>query len=302
MSVFSLLAIPTQLGLAALAGAIAPRAVAWIPVGLVLLLPWLIPPSQLTHRAFAGLTSVALLMRATDLLRERPPRTLAVRIVHALSIVDLRLLVRVPPRIDLALAFGGTWRMLLGIAGLWLANTFPPAAQVGGLAGRWAVGAAAFYAAFEGFDQTIRAVYLVCGAQAEPTQRSPIMSRTLAEFWGRRWNAIVHRWLASVAFAPVARRNPALGTFFAFVLSAAIHAMITGPALGGRATMWMAGFFILHGALVLVERKLRVSRWHRPWARVWTLGWLILTAPLFLEPFLGLFGGATLLDAPPAGA
>lgn len=302
MWLFAPLALPAQFAFAAIAAVVAPNKFAWLPVAFFCAVPWLVPAELVPLRAFCGLVSVALLMRATDLLRENPPRSLFVRLGHSLSVADLRIADRVKPLFDVRLLAAGLWRAAAGSLGLWSASATAPQWDASTIAIRFALGTIGFYLAFEGIDRTVQALYLLGGVRVEATQNSPIRSKTLTEFWGQRWNRIVHRWLAATAFAPFSRRQPRLGMLLAFLLSAAIHLMIVMPALGGWGAVAMGGFFVVHGLLVIAERFLRVGRWRPGWARTWTFSWMILTTPLFLEPFLGLSGQPWMLDAVRSGA
>jgi hypothetical protein len=53
----------------------------------------------------------------------------------------------------------------------------------------------------------------------------------------------------------------------------------------------MTAFFLIHGLLVLLERLLRQRSWPRWAQRSWTLGWLAISSPLFVEPLLAVFVG-----------
>jgi predicted deacetylase len=118
-------------------------------------------------------------------------------------------------------------------------------------------------------------------------------SRSVAEFWARRWNAVVRTWLDRTAFRPLARNGwPRMGIFAAFALSAAIHAYLPLPALPLRYAGMMAAFFLLHGIVVLAERPLGVTGWPRWAGHAWTVAIFMATAPLFLEPVLVAFGMA----------
>ncbi len=282
------LAVPAQLLFAAIAAAFAPRRVAAVPILAFLAVPWLVGPGQTTLAATTALLSVVLFMRAAELWRERPARPALDRLVHALSIPDLRLARRVSPRIDVRLAATGTLALFTGVGITAAAVSVVRPAYPATPALTWVVGVVGFYLFFEGVDRSARTLYLLTGLEVEPTQRAPIRSRTISEFWGQRWNTIVRRWLAAMAFSPLARRWPRLGTFLAFVLSAAIHGWIMLPSLGWGAAARMGGFFLVHGALVLTERALRVARWPGPWPRIWTIGWFAATAPLFMDPLLRL--------------
>lgn len=114
------------------------------------------------------------------------------------------------------------------------------------------------------------------GAELEPTFNEPLLSTSLQDFWGRRWNIMVTRILRPSVYEPVHKLSekllgrewaslPAvLGTF---VVSALMHELIffymgrTGPT-------WKAtGFFLLHGVCVVAEviaKKAIGNRWRLP--------------------------------------
>ncbi|MFZ5479120.1 MAG: MBOAT family protein, partial [Myxococcota bacterium] len=158
-------------------------------------------------------------------------------------------------------------------------------------AGRWGLGVAGFYVLFEAVDRFVQAGYRAIGLEIGPAQRTPLAARTVAEFWGRRWNAIVHRWLASVAFFPLARRgHVALAGLAAFALSAAIHTYLVIPGVGLAAGLRMGAFFVVQGLLVVIERALGIARAPAWVGHAWTVACFVATVPLFIEPFLRLAG------------
>ena len=53
-----------------------------------------------------------------------------------------------------------------------------------------------------------------------------------------------------------------------------------------RAALSGGAFFLLQAPIVMLEAKLRSSRWPAPLAHAWTLGWLLVTSPLFVAPVL----------------
>ncbi len=128
------------------------------------------------------------------------------------------------------------------------------------------------------------------GVEARPLMDRPLMSVSLGEFWGRRWNTafrdLTHRFL----FRPLKSRLGARGAVFAgFAFSGVIHdVVISLPAGGGYGGPTV--FFLLQGVGLLIERS-RVGRslglgtgW-RGWLFTW--GMLLLPAPiLFHEPFV----------------
>jgi hypothetical protein len=193
------------------------------------------------------------------------------------------------------------WRMLgtgvalaaLSVAGLFLAARAAPPTTPYAPAGwpRWLVVAAFGYFFLEGYGRIWTASPRLLGWAHPPLQRAPILSRSLAEFWGVRWNFVVCRMLKRNAFDPLARRRaPRLGVLAAFAMSAALHGFMTLAAVGARAAAWMASFFLMHGVASLVEAGLGVRRWPPPLARAFVIAVFVLSLPPFAEAFLRGFG------------
>ncbi len=74
----------------------------------------------------------------------------------------------------------------------------------------------------------------------------------------------------------------------AFLASGLLHELaISVPVLAGFGLPLL--YFLLHGTLVLVERRLEasgraVNRWGC-WAHVWVLGWLAVPLPILFHPW-----------------
>jgi hypothetical protein len=113
----------------------------------------------------------------------------------------------------------------------------------------------------------------------------PLASRSLREFWSRRWNT-AYVEMNRVVFAPLARRwfgrhaNTAL-----FAISGLLHeAAISVPVMGGFGGP--TAYFLLHAAAVHLEPRIGLARWPRPLARLWTWCWVLAPLPLlFHGPF-----------------
>lgn len=139
------------------------------------------------------------------------------------------------------------------------------------------------------------------GFDCRPLMRSPLASRSLTEFWGRRWNLAFSEMTAVGVYRPVEKwGGKRLGSVLSFLFSGWLHELaISLPVMAGFGLPSL--YFALHAGLVQIERIF--ERGKRPierlgWlARAWTLGWLalpllLLFHPAFLEgvvwPMVGL--------------
>jgi alginate O-acetyltransferase complex protein AlgI len=140
------------------------------------------------------------------------------------------------------------------------------------------------------------------GVAARPLMNWPLASRSLSEFWGRRWNLAfrdaTHRFL----FRPLVPRLGAPGAILAgFLVSGLVHdVVISIPAGGGYGGPTL--FFGLQGAAMLFERTrigLQIGLGHG-W-KGWLFTMLMLVVPLgalfhppfvttVIVPFLGFLG------------
>lgn len=278
-------ALPLAAAALLAAGSPARRALGLAVSAAGLVAPWLVPERFPLGRALVALGAAWGLARVVDLARGRVPEAGAVRrLAHAFLLVDTRTLVRAPRAVEPRLLGKAALAVAIAAAALGLVDASGPGF---GPALRWAAAAAFAVATADALDALVRAAFRVTGFTVAPLQRAPLRSTSLREFWGQRWNPVVQGWLSEHVFTPVERRHGATaGTLAAFGASAALHAYLLLAAAGpGPAAAW-AVFFVLHGALVLGERRLGVSRWRPGLARAWTLSTLAATAPLFVEPML----------------
>jgi hypothetical protein len=93
------------------------------------------------------------------------------------------------------------------------------------------------------------------GVNAEPIMQSPILSRSLSEFWGKRWNLGFRQLSFDFVFQPLHRRLGVAGsTLLVFLFSGLIHEpVISLPARGGYGLP--TGYFLLQGLGVVLERS-----------------------------------------------
>jgi hypothetical protein len=274
----------------------AERALALLFMGAGLFAPVVAPPIPLL-RALLSLYLAWSFINVIELVRDPAPRSTSFRVLQVLVLHDLRLdgsrERRRAPELRLgllassALAGGAAWS---GLSVVSWAGRFG-ATPLGWFL-RYFVGVLVTYLAVEAVVRLLGFVYRACGLAPPRLHDHPIVSRSLAEFWGRRWNRIVGTWLRAVAFGPLlARGLPRLGIVVAFLLSAALHFYFCWPALGPVPALMMASFFVVQLPFVGLERVLVLRRWPRPLQHVWTLGVLLLLSPLFVEPFLRVVEG-----------
>jgi hypothetical protein len=263
------------------------RAVPWLAflAALTIIVPQI--PEAPALRAFIALAGLWALVKEIELWRRGGRPTLMFRLRSWTAPYDLHEVVPATPRVD-----AGRWALALA-AGAGSLASFQAAVGADAAALRWAAGAAGFYLAVEAGTKAMAAGYLLAGWALPPILKRPLLSASVAEFWGRRWNRPVHAQLRARIFMPLARRGrPQLALMLAFAASAIGHAYPIAVSLGFGMAAAMAAFFVVQPVLLHVERSLGVSSWPRPIARAWTLLVVLGLSPLFIEPLLRLIESA----------
>ena len=124
---------------------------------------------------------------------------------------------------------------------------------------------------------------LVLGISLPSTFRDPHRSKTLAEFWSKRWNLVVRNLLSSGVFKPMIRLTGShwLARMTTFVASGILHVVplaITNQEVVVYSMMMC--FFIVMGLLIEVESALFLN------GRLWLFVVYCIVSPLFYEPLL----------------
>jgi len=143
-----------------------------------------------------------------------------------------------------------------------------------------------------GLAEGLTALTALLGANVDVLFDAPLDSRSLREFWGRRWN----RFIARFALRHIATSRPsrdtrrlfsssASRTLLVFFWSALFHEYFAWGVAGNvDALGTMFSFFVLQG-LLMTLLPLWPATWPLP-SRVGqalTFGWMAATAPLFFE-------------------
>lgn len=125
---------------------------------------------------------------------------------------------------------------------------------------------------------------------AQPIMAEPLASKSLSEFWGKRWNLGFRQLAFDIIFRPLHRRiGASSASLLVFLASGLIHDLVISvPARGGYGLP--TGYFLLQGFGVMLERS---SFGKRIGLQRGIRGWLFLlivaAAPafwLFHPPFV----------------
>lgn len=128
------------------------------------------------------------------------------------------------------------------------------------------------------------------GLRSEPIMDWPILSTSLTQFWGRRWNRAFRDLTHKFLFRPLAPRiGPVWAMLAGFLVSGLVHDLVISiPAGGGYG--WPTLYFLIQGGGVLLERSWLGRRIGLGGGAIgWTYAALLLLVPvgmLFHAPFV----------------
>jgi len=128
------------------------------------------------------------------------------------------------------------------------------------------------------------------GVAALPIMRAPTRAKSVADFWGRRWNVAFHELAQTFVFRPVRRRwGIAAAIIAVFVVSGVIHELVISlPARGGYGLPTL--YFLLQAAAIFFERSTLGRRLGLASAwRGWAYTFAVTAVPafwLFHPPFI----------------
>ena len=264
------------------------RRFAVLSAGIAAGVPWLGPADVPWLRGGLAIWTTLSLGRVIDLVSDSCDLSFGARLWHVFGLVDTRQTTRVPPALD-SKALGKTLvYAVLAAIGLMIVIDIAPAIDgTGYWVLRWLGGALFFYGLADAVEGVVRTLYRAIGISVPRQQIVPIVSRSVQEFWGKRWNRAVSAWLRTHCFLPFARRRQIrTGLVAAFCASAVFHAYFTWVAVGGIMALAMVAFFLIQGGFVLLELQTHVTRWDPILAHAWTVVAVLGCSPLFIEPLL----------------
>lgn len=264
----------------------------YAPLIVVLVVAALAMPFLLPHniylRALANFPAIFVGIKLTQARQMPREWGFAMRMWHAFMPADILRARRVPPQIDTRLLLQVLCYGSVGAACVYALFRFPyPALSVP----TFLIAAVIAYTAAEAVFDAPRLVHRMIGWETPPLQHTPIAARSVAEFWSERWNSLMSEWLAERTYIPLARRRmPVLGVVAAFALSSAVHFFLFAAPFGWRLAGIIALFFMVQPLFIFAERALRQRKWPLALRRIWTIGLVLLSSPLFTWPILNAAG------------
>jgi hypothetical protein len=124
------------------------------------------------------------------------------------------------------------------------------------------------------------------GVDVKELFRSPFKSKSLKEFWGKRWNVAFSEMTTLIAYRPLKHKlGKPMAVFAAFLLSGVLHEIaISFPVHSGYGLPFL--YFVLHGLLMFAEDKFAIVKRiisHDVLSHVWVMVWLVLPMPLLFH-------------------
>ena len=111
----------------------------------------------------------------------------------------------------------------------------------------------------------------------------PFLSKTLREFWGKRWASWVADWFHQMVFTRYKRR-PALGLFLVFFYSGLWHELLINVPLylfsGVNVLGTQIVYFLIQALGIVGEKELNMSD---PLRRLYLWGIVLVPAPLVVN-------------------
>lgn len=186
--------------------------------------------------------------------------------------MDPRPFARTVPGEGRGLVAGGACRMALGAALL-------AGVRTGTAAGDAVVlGLGVGFLVHLGLCDVLAGFWRGRGVPVERLFDDPAASRSLSEFWGRRWNRAFHAVARDRVFKPAARRwGTAAGVAATFAFSGLLHDLLLSVPAGAGYGL-PTGYFLLQGGLVLAERRWEIR------GRLWTAFGVLAPLPLLFHP------------------
>jgi len=131
------------------------------------------------------------------------------------------------------------------------------------------------------------AFWRFCGVDVKELFRAPVKSKSLKEFWGKRWNIAFSEMTSLIVYRPLKNSwGVPKATLVAFLVSGLLHEIaISFPVQTAYGLPLL--YFCIHAALMFAENSLAFVRSinrHQIFSHIWVLGALITPMPLLFHP------------------
>jgi len=130
------------------------------------------------------------------------------------------------------------------------------------------------------------AQWRMLGVDVRELFRAPYKSKSLKEFWGKRWNMAFSEMTAIIAYKPLKNKlGPRWAMVASFLLSGLLHEIaISFPVKSGYGLPML--YFTIHGALMYLEESsdfVKKITSHKIISHLWVMAWLIVPMPLLFH-------------------
>ncbi len=255
--------------------ALQPSAALVLAGGLILLMAGLFAPVQGWLHMWLSCGGLYLLAKAAVL-----PERDRLAFVLLWPGLDARAFLR--PAVEaIPLKKRGTINLLAGACLIWVVARAIPHP----FAATWVAMVGFILTLHCGIFTLLAAVWRRLGRDVMPLMEAPLLTASVTEFWGRRWNHAFRDVAHALLFKPVSRRFGALaGVWAVFLASGLVHELVVSVPAGagyGGPTL----YFLIQALALSLERGCPLKqRWI--W-RLRALAFLLLPLPLlFPRPFV----------------
>lgn len=118
---------------------------------------------------------------------------------------------------------------------------------------------------------------------AYPLFDKPLLSQSLQEFWGKRWNLAFTEMTSTVGFKPLLKIiNRRAALFISFMFSGILHEIALSLSVQKGFGLPML-YFLLQALMIALEKPLFKNK--KP-GHVWVIVWLLLPIPLIFHVYV----------------
>lgn len=141
-----------------------------------------------------------------------------------------------------------------------------------------------FWLLVESIAQLCKLLWLPTGYLVPVVNSKPWAARSVADFWGNRWNRLFGNWLRRIVFYPL-RRQPQRALASTFLVSGLLHELLVALPMqlvfGEPVWGLMTAYFMIQYLAIAAERRLPLQRWQSRRLFLWMA--VIGPAPLVLN-------------------